>query len=152
MPAVYLKFQGGNFSCLMHLLQYVYGRRMERESGLFPRLTPIQTLLTDSFPRNGNLRRLHPRLRAAASASQPTFSSSLIPWHHRSPTMSMSCIKRIFLTSPTTQVPPSMACCYIVRTASAHTASGAMSISPGHESVPCAASTFSKNARSRNGS
>ena len=41
---------------------------------------------------------------------------------------------------------------HIVRTASAHTASGAMSISPGHESVPCAASTFLKNARSRNGS
>ena len=41
---------------------------------------------------------------------------------------------------------------YYTRVASAHTASGAMSISPGHESVPCDASTFSKNARSRNGS
>ena len=26
MPTVYLKFQGGDFSCLMHILQYVYGR------------------------------------------------------------------------------------------------------------------------------
>ena len=79
MPTVYLKFRGSDFSCLMHILQYVYGRgiaakclhilqyvygrRMERESGLFSRLTPIQTLLTDSFPGNGNLPQFHPRLR-----------------------------------------------------------------------------------------
>ena len=48
----------------LHILQYVYRRRRERESGRFPRLTPIQTLLTDSFPGNGNLPRLHARLRA----------------------------------------------------------------------------------------
>ena len=55
----------GHFAArCLHILQYVYGRRMERESGLFPRLTPIQSLLTDSFPGNGNLRRLHPRLSA----------------------------------------------------------------------------------------
>ncbi len=57
-------YERGIAARCLHILQYVYGRWMERESGLFPRLTPIQTLLTDSFPGNGNLRRLHDRLCA----------------------------------------------------------------------------------------
>ena len=55
MPTVYLKFRGSDFSCLMHILQYVhgrgiaakclhilqyvYGRRMEQGRGLTGHIT-----------------------------------------------------------------------------------------------------------------